>query len=158
MPVKPIDYSKTHFYKIVCKDLNIKDCYVGHTTDFTKRKSNHKRAYTNENDRHYNIYLYQFICENGGLDNFDMVLIQTVKCENGMEARAKEREHIVELNATLNKVQRPIVSQQEEQERKKQWKENNKGYVKQRDHQYYENNKERYAENSKQYRENIRKN
>ena len=47
-----------------------------------------------------------------------MVLIQTVKCENGMEARAKEREYIVELNATLNKVQRPIVSQQEEQERK----------------------------------------
>ena len=31
-----MDYSKTHFYKIVCKDLNIKDCYVGHTIKFQK--------------------------------------------------------------------------------------------------------------------------
>ena len=42
MPRKPIDYSKTISYKIVCNDLSITDCYVGHTTDFTKRKSHHK--------------------------------------------------------------------------------------------------------------------
>jgi hypothetical protein len=35
MPKKPIDYSKTHFYKIVCNDTNIKPCYVGHTTEET---------------------------------------------------------------------------------------------------------------------------
>ena len=37
MPKKPIDYSKTHFCKIVCNDTNIKPCYVGHTTDFKRR-------------------------------------------------------------------------------------------------------------------------
>ena len=42
MPRKPIDYSKTHFYKIVCKDLDLSDGYVGHTTDFIKRKSYHR--------------------------------------------------------------------------------------------------------------------
>ena len=36
MPRKPIDYSKTHFYKIVCNDTEIKPVYVGHTTDFTR--------------------------------------------------------------------------------------------------------------------------
>ena len=38
MPHKEVDDSKTHFYKIVCKDLSIKDCYVGHTTNFKNRK------------------------------------------------------------------------------------------------------------------------
>ena len=40
MPRKEIDYTKTNFYKIVCKDLSVKDCYVGHTTILkTERKS-----------------------------------------------------------------------------------------------------------------------
>lgn len=40
MPKLPINYSNTHFYKIVCKNADIKDCYVGHTTDFKRRKAN----------------------------------------------------------------------------------------------------------------------
>ena len=48
MPRKPIDYSKTHFYKIVCKDTSITDCYVGHTTDFTKRQWQHKNSCKNQ--------------------------------------------------------------------------------------------------------------
>ena len=28
MPLKEINCEKTHFYKIVCKDTSIKDCYV----------------------------------------------------------------------------------------------------------------------------------
>ena len=51
MPSKPIDYGNTHFYKIVCKDVSIKECYVGHTTDFTKRKSQHKHLCYGENDK-----------------------------------------------------------------------------------------------------------
>jgi len=42
MPKKEIDYSNTIIYKIVCRDLNIKECYVGHTTNFTKQKTNIK--------------------------------------------------------------------------------------------------------------------
>ena len=42
MPRLPIDYSKTIIYRIVCKNPEIKDCYVGQTTDFTSRKSCHK--------------------------------------------------------------------------------------------------------------------
>ena len=32
MPKKEIDYSNTIIYRIVCKDTNITECYVGHTT------------------------------------------------------------------------------------------------------------------------------
>ena len=48
MPKKEIDYSKTIIYKIVCNDLNIKDCYIGSTTSFTKRKNRHKSNCNNK--------------------------------------------------------------------------------------------------------------
>lgn len=37
MTRKPIDYSKGKIYKIVCKDLDIIDIYVGSTTDFIEK-------------------------------------------------------------------------------------------------------------------------
>ena len=42
MPRLAVDYLNTIIYKIVCKDLSISDVYVGQTTNFTKRKSQHK--------------------------------------------------------------------------------------------------------------------
>ena len=38
----PIDYSNSVIYKIYCKDENVKDVYVGETTDFIRRKYAHK--------------------------------------------------------------------------------------------------------------------
>ena len=40
-----IDYGKVVIYKIVCKDLNIDMCYVGHTTNFLIRKASHKKIH-----------------------------------------------------------------------------------------------------------------
>ena len=34
MPKQDIDYSNTIFYKISCKDENIKELYIGHTTNY----------------------------------------------------------------------------------------------------------------------------
>jgi len=51
MPKIPIDYSKTIIYKIVCNDLNVKDCYVGHTINMTKRKWAHKSRCHNDKDK-----------------------------------------------------------------------------------------------------------
>ena len=41
MPKNAINYSNTIIYKLVCKNINIEDCYVGHTTNFSKRKYQH---------------------------------------------------------------------------------------------------------------------
>ena len=90
MPRKPIDYNKTHFYKIVCKDLKITDCYVGHTTDYTKRKNQHKTSCNNSNRPNHNCYLYRFIRSNGGWCNWDMVLINTESYENTLQAKRRE--------------------------------------------------------------------
>ena len=58
MPRKPIDYSNTHFYKIVCKDLNVKELYIGHTTNFKNRKLDHKKNCLNPNSKKYNFPVY----------------------------------------------------------------------------------------------------
>jgi predicted GIY-YIG superfamily endonuclease len=67
MPRLPINYTNTHFYKIVCKDTSITDCYVGHTTDFKSRKTKHKHCCMNENNKKYYIYVYKFMRDNGGV-------------------------------------------------------------------------------------------
>ena len=102
MPLNKINYENTCFYKIVCKDLAVSDLYVGHTTDFVNRKSEHKRNATNSRRRAFNYPLYKFIRDDGEWDNFDMILIDRCKCVDALDARKKEREYIELLNATLN--------------------------------------------------------
>ena len=153
MPRKAIDYSNTHFYKIVCKDLNITDCYVGHTTDFVNRKHSHKRACLNQNVRFHHLDLYRTIRENGNWDNWEMVLIRTENIVNSLEARKREREYIEELKANLNMV-KAYRSQEEADELGRQFRENHKEEKKEYDKIYRDNNKDRKRENDRVYREN----
>jgi hypothetical protein len=102
MPKLPVDYSKTVMYKIVSKDLNIKEVYVGHTTDFIKRKYSHKSLTENKNSRKYTYKLYNFIRQNGGWDNFEMLEIEKYSCNDSNEARTRERYWFELLNAKIN--------------------------------------------------------
>jgi hypothetical protein len=102
MPRKAIDYEKTVFYKFVCNDLNIKDVYIGSTTDFTKRKNCHKSRCNKENNKKYHLKIYQTIRENGGWDNWKMIEIEKYKCNDGNDARARERYWYEILNANMN--------------------------------------------------------
>jgi hypothetical protein len=98
MPRVPIDYNNTLIYKIVCKNLDVKDIYVGHTTNFTKRKNQHKINYNKE----YNCKLYRTIQDNGGWNNWVMIEIKRFPCNDSNEAKARERFYIEHLNANLN--------------------------------------------------------
>ncbi len=102
MPRQNVNYDSTHFYKIVANNLNIQDLYVGCTTDFRSRKSHHKTSCHNERDRNHNMPVYQFIRSNGGWEAWDMILIETCRCENSLDAKRKERQHIEQEKATLN--------------------------------------------------------
>ena len=102
MPRTEIDYSKSCFYKIVCNDHAIKDLYVGLTTDFRRRKNEHKTKCNNPNSNKYNLNVYQFIRANGGWNNWSMVLTAERHCVNSLEARAIEREYYDLLGSTLN--------------------------------------------------------
>jgi hypothetical protein len=99
MPKDDIDYSNTIIYKIMCNDKSINDVYVGHTTNFTKRKYLHKSACANLDNK---LKIYDIIRQNGDWDNWDMVEIAIYNCKDKTEARIKEQQHYEELKSTLN--------------------------------------------------------
>ena len=104
MPKNKIDYSNTVIYKIFCKDENINDLYIGHTTNFAQRKSCHKTACENSKNSLYDIKLYKIIRENGGWDNWIMQEIEILNLNNSTEARIKEAEYYEKYKATLNSI------------------------------------------------------
>ena len=105
MPKTEIDYSNTIIYKITCKDSNITDVYVGHTTNFVQRKHAHKQCCINIKSLNYKCKVYEVIRHNGGWDNWTMEIINFFNCSDHYEARKKEQEYFVSLNATLNSIE-----------------------------------------------------
>jgi hypothetical protein len=97
-----VNYNKSSIYKLCCKDVNIKEEYVGSTTRFERRKAEHKTGCNNEKNPSYNYYVYQFIRENGGIENWDMVQIEEVNVNNKRELGTRERYWIETLKAELN--------------------------------------------------------
>jgi len=100
MPKENIDYSNTIIYKICCSDFSITDLYVGHTTNFVKRKYQHKLLCNSQK----NIKIYDIIRKNGGWENWNMIEIAKYNCQDATEARIREQEHIDLLKPTLNKI------------------------------------------------------
>ena len=96
------NYERTIMYKIVCKDTALQAVYVGHTTEFKKRCVNHRSRCYNPNEKCYNIRLYRYIRENGGFDNFNIVIIEQCSFNNKKEAIAHEGYLVNILDASLN--------------------------------------------------------
>ena len=138
MPLYTIDYTKTIIYKLCCYDLSITDIYVGHTTDFKSRKNSHKTCCNNKCNKRYNLKLYQFIRENGGWNNWNMVMIENHICNSKLEATKRERELIEELKATLN-TNTPSRT-------KKEWTEDNEDKRCESSKKYREANKDKLNE------------
>lgn len=145
MPRKIINYTNTIIYKIVCNDLNIKDLYVGSTTDFTNRKYNHKSNCNNEKSKNYNLKIYTFIRNNGGWFNWSMIEIEKWPCMDGNEAQSRERYWYDILNSKLN-TNIPFKTIEEYEEKCKQ--ENKDKYIKNKD--YYKEYQKEYNEKNKE--------
>ena len=146
MPKLPIDYSKTIIYKIICCDPNVKDCYVGHTIDFTRRKSQHKSSCNNLNSIYHNFKVYETIRENGNWENWQMIKIEEFSCKNRLEAKKRERECLEELQANLN-VKIPNRTS-------KEYYEDNKTDLIEKSKKYYEMHKTERSDKCKIYYEN----
>jgi hypothetical protein len=157
MPKDTINYSSTIIYKIVCKDLNITDLYVGHTTNFIKRKQSHKKNCKNPSSKSYNLKVYSTIRDNGNWDNWDMIEIEKYNCNDRNEAAARERYWYETLHAKLNIVypQRSnkeyrIDNKEKILLKKKEYRINNKEIIQ----EYRENNKEKNILYHVEYRKN----
>ncbi len=145
-----------YIYKICCDDCPEFN-YVGSTKAFRQRKSQHMKDCYNENSQKYNLKLYTTIRENGGWDNWRMVLIEECDGISFTQARIKEEENRVKLNANLNS-QRCHLTQEAKQERDhkydKEYYKKNKEIILEKNKEHYENNKEQYKQKDKKYYEN----
>jgi hypothetical protein len=146
MPRTPINYSNTIIYKLRHKEDNENaNIYVGHTTDFTKRKYNHKSCCSNPKKEDYNTKKYVHIRENGGWDMWEMIEIEKHPCKDKNEAEARERYWYDYFKSKLNSHCPQRNAQEYHQDNKEKF--NNKC------NEWYENNKEKHAEYGKKYRE-----
>ncbi len=167
------NYLNTVIYKISCKDIDINDIYIGHTTDFKQRYRLHKSNCNVDTSKGYNYKIYKIIRENGGWNNWEMSIIENFPCENVDEARNRERYWIENESSNLNvtipnrskkeysKIYR-IVHREEIAEKAKEYREKNKDNIK----LYVEANKEKisfqkqdwYEENKEQILEKAKQN
>jgi len=151
-----VNYGKAMIYKIVPKDNN-DYCYIGSTCDFKSRKNQHKRDCNNPNNKGYNTPLYKHIRDNGGWEEYEMILIEYFSCETKLELLKREREckEIYNDNLGCNIPGRTEKEYREDNKEKraeqyKEWCQNNKERVLQQAKEYYQNNKEAIDEKGKE--------
>lgn len=143
-------------YKICSKNPDIKSCYIGHTINFNERKRIHILNTSNKNDKkHYHLKHYEFIRQNGGWDEWEMIEIEKFIGKTKLEARIREQELIEEYSADLNSL-KAYISEDERKENKNQitqkYREENKELLKEQTKKYKEDHKEVIAEQMKKYR------
>jgi hypothetical protein len=154
MPRLAINYENAVIYEIVCKDVNVTQRYVGSTTNLIKRRNTHKSNCNNEKSKGHNLYVYQFIRENGSFENWDVVIIeQVIDCKDKENLHKRERYYIEEKKAELNR-SIPLRTQKEYIEKIKQYQELNKKKISQKNKEWYEKNKNKVNEKNKLYRKN----
>lgn len=138
-----VNYNQSIIYKLCCRDVDITEIYVGSTTNFYRRKSQHKRTCTNTDYRDYNKYVYQVIRENGGWGNWDMVIIEEYSAIDKNDLHKRERYWIETLQSKLNKI---IPTRT-----KKEYNQLNKEYQKEYQKEYHQLNKVSKNEKQKEY-------
>ena len=99
-------------YKICPKNKDLKFCYVGHTSNFNKRKYEHKKQAISENDTKSHQKHYETIRNNGGWNEWEMTIIEIYNCKTKLEARIREQELIEKYNANLNTLKAFITEEE----------------------------------------------
>ena len=155
------NYSRAKIYKIISNQTD--DIYIGSTTNFKQRKSGHKGKCNNLNSPKYNCNVYKFIRENGGWENWDMVLVEYYSCETKLELEKKEREIIEKLKPTLNKniptrtdKEYREDSKEKKAKQSKKYREENKEKISKRKKIWCEENKEKIKIYREERKEEIR--
>jgi hypothetical protein len=91
-------------YKIISKNENDINIYIGSTNNFERRKEQHEKAVDNKNNIQYWCLLYRYIRNNGGWDNFIMEKILECDVSDRVSGLLLETEYIINYKATLNTV------------------------------------------------------
>lgn len=127
-----------YVYKLVCKDINAKEIYIGSTMNINQRRRAHKNRCNDINDKCHNIHVYQYIRQNGGWENWESIIVETFEYNEKYELKNRERFHLEQLQAKLNKqipnrtdVEYRSANIEQIAHRDKQYRDANKEHIKQ---------------------------
>jgi len=136
-----------YIYKLIKKGaINDDMVYIGSTTDVKTRMYNHKGMCHNPESPKYNYKVYKYIRENGGFDEWEMIIIDKIEvpliiCEQRDKC---ENEYIRRYDA-INKLNICYSSRT-----KKEYYLDNREIILEKKKVYRENNREIIAEKKKQ--------
>ena len=114
------------------------------TTDFVCRKKSHKTHCINEKDINHNLKIYKIIRDNGGWENYSMIEIEKIPCQDVQEAKKKEREWFENPNSSLNTIF--------PQRSKEEWREMNREELAIQKKEYHIANRDEIAKKHKEWR------
>ncbi len=150
------------FYKIKCKNENIKECYIGSTKDMKNRIKNHK--YNNETKK---VKVYDFINSNGGWKNWLFEVLITIELDDdGIDRKVIEQQYIDSEGDNLNMIRAYSDSKQyyiqkkeydkqyciDNAEKRREYRIENAEKIKEYTKQYRIENAEKLTEYHKQWR------
>jgi len=97
-----IKYENGVIYMIKHKTDDTKEFYIGSSFDFKARCRAHKSDCNNENSKRYNLKVYKYIRENGGFNEWEIILLYDYPCKNKYELKLEEQRTVKEYKSTLN--------------------------------------------------------
>ena len=96
------NYARSVIYRIINKETQ-ETLYVGSTTNYRKRMTDHKSRCHNPKATHYNYPIYQHIRELGGWDAILHITVEEFNnCESKIDLFKREQEWIDEFKSTKN--------------------------------------------------------
>ena len=136
-----VNYQDGKIYKLVCNVTNL--VYIGSTCEpqLARRLAGHVGNYKKWRNGKYNFVTSFKVLEG---DNYDIILIKNVKCNNKEELHAEERK-VIESTNCVNKVIPTRTN--------KQYKQDNQDKISEQMKQYRNNNKEKLRDHMKKYYE-----
>jgi hypothetical protein len=96
-------YENYYIYKIY-QLSNPELIYIGSTTNFSQRKSNHKKNCNNKVSKKYHYPLYKYIRACGGWDTFNIEVIEKNPYKSKEDILKREQELIDLLQARINAI------------------------------------------------------
>jgi len=129
-------------YRIECIDTDVKEIYIGSTFNLNMRIIKHKNTY-----KKYNFKVYKFIRENGGWDNFNIVVEVKTPNHNKEELVELEQIYLDLLEPELNSKNASGVEKKKKIEYQKEYGQTDK--IKEYRKEYEKSDKRRI--NKKEY-------
>jgi hypothetical protein len=118
-------------------DTEWTNIYIGSTNNLYDRKRKHKSNCNHETK--YNRKVYQYIRENGGMNNFEFIILEECEVE---KLKRLEQSYIDVYKPCLNSKYADGLDIERQRENMKEWYERNKEYKLQQHKEYYQKNKE----------------